>query len=85
VSDRRCHQCGRTVGETTHGRGIYRVDGFALYTGETEEAVIRRAETDEAPIVYRRMVHPVVLVTCVDCYADPARRGRHRLWVYPDV
>jgi hypothetical protein len=78
-----CHLCGRAVRETVHERAAYAVDGFVLYTGETEEAVIRRGDADEAGLVYRRLVRPVRLLTCADCYADPVRRARHRSWRYP--
>ncbi len=66
-----------------HGRLSYRVDGFVLHTGETEEATVRRADSDEVALVYRRLVRPVVLLTCCDCYADPVRRRRHQSWEYP--
>jgi hypothetical protein len=80
-SERSCRHCGRAVGETTHGRATYAVDAFALHTGETEDAVFRRADGDEVP--YRRLVRPVLLLTCADCYADAARRGRHETWTFP--
>jgi hypothetical protein len=65
-----------------HRRGDYRVDGFALHTGPTEAAVFRRQD-DEAGVVYQRLLTPIVLVTCVDCFADERLRRRHRSWAYP--
>ena len=78
-----CRQCGRLVRETMHTRVSYRVDGFALHTGETEEAIVRRSDSDEIALVYRRLVRPVVVLTCCDCYAEPASRRRHQSWAYP--
>lgn len=66
-----------------HGRARYEIDGFALHTGETETAVVRRPDTDEVLLVYQRLVRPVVLITCRDCYADPRRRRCHESWTYP--
>ena len=78
-----CHHCGRLVRETTHTRLSYSVDGFALHTGETEEAMVRRSDSDEIALVYRRLVRPVVVHTCRDCYAELAVRRRHQSWAYP--
>lgn len=83
AATRHCDQCGRAVRETVHGRGAYAVDAFALYTGETEPAIVRRPDSDEVVLVYQRLVRSVVLITCADCYADPVRRRRHQSWVYP--
>jgi len=78
-----CRFCGRAVSETVHGRGAYVVDGFVLHTGESEAAMIRQAESDAIVLVYQRLLRPVVLLTCRECYADPERRGRHQSWVFP--
>ncbi len=83
AAEQQCDQCGRVVRETLHGRGAYLVDRFVLHTGETEPAIVRRADSDEVAFTYQRLVRPVVLVTCADCYADPARRRRHESWSYP--
>ena len=82
VAERRCDQCGRLVKETMHSRASYAVDCFALHTGETEPAVVRRSDSDEVALVFQRLVRPVLLITCADCYADPVRRQRHQSWAY---
>lgn len=83
VAAGRCDQCGRTVGETMHGRTGYAVAGYRLYTGATEPAVVRKPDSDAIAFTYQRLVRPVLLVTCAACYADPARRARHERWDFP--
>lgn len=78
-----CHACGREVGETIHTRHGVLVQGFALHTGPTEAAVLRRHGDDDEAIAYRRLLASVLLVTCVDCYAEPSTRAQHHSWVYP--
>ena len=79
----RCDGCGRAVRETMHGRTSYVVDAFVLCTGETEPAVVRRAESDAVVLTYARLVRPVIVVTCADCYATQAGRRRHQSFAYP--
>jgi hypothetical protein len=79
----RCQHCGNAVDETRHSRTGYTVGGFALHTGETEEAVFRRQDADEGALVYRRLVRPVLLYTCRACYADARRRRLHESWDFP--
>jgi hypothetical protein len=71
------------VRETVHRRSSYAVDCFLLHTGETEPAIVRRPESDEIALVYRRLVRPIVVITCADCYADPGCRRRHQSWSCP--
>jgi hypothetical protein len=79
----RCDRCGRLVRETMHQRGRWVVDAYVLHTGETEPAVVRRPDSEAIVLEYQRLVRPVVVVTCADCYADPAARRRHESWAYP--
>ena len=72
----RCYRCGVAVGGTGHTRSGYTVGHYALHAGPTEEATIRQG-LDEPPITYRRLIHPVLTVSCPACFADPATR---RLW-----
>ena len=72
----RCSRCGAAVGGTLHTRGGYTVGHYILHTGRTEEATLRRG-TDEVPLVYRRLVEPVVFVACPECYAAAEVQ---RLW-----
>jgi hypothetical protein len=79
----RCDGCGRAVRETMHQRGSYVVDAFVLHTGETEPAVVRRPDSDAVLFAYARLVRPVVVITCADCYATAAGRCRHQSFAYP--
>jgi len=73
----RCARCGATVGGTRHTRADWVVGHFVLYTGRTVETTVRRRE-DEAPITYRRLVEPQVVVSCARCFAVPEIQ---RLWL----
>ena len=71
-----CDSCGRPVSETTHTRTDYRVDFYSMHTGEVEPASIRVDDGDRS-VVYQKLIRPVEIVTCADCYRDP--KNRHRL------
>ena len=79
-----CRHCGCAVSETVHGRDSFEVGGFALVTGPTEEASVRRSGSEEVVLAYRRLVRPVLLVTCARCFRDPGHRAQHRTWDYRD-
>jgi hypothetical protein len=49
---------------------------YVLHGGRTIEATLAGRD-DEAPLVYRRLVEPVEVVSCPACYAAPRMR---RLW-----
>jgi hypothetical protein len=66
----RCFRCGAAVSGTRHTRSGYIVGHYALHTGRTVEATLRRRE-DEAPLVYRRLVEPVEILACPACHALP--------------
>jgi len=69
----RCTHCGRLVAETRHTRETWRVDYYLLHTGDVEPtAVARDGETEV--VTYLKLVRAVDIVTCVDCYRDPAVR-----------
>jgi hypothetical protein len=72
---RRCTRCGAAVTGTVHVRGGYRVGYYAMHTGRTVEATVRRRE-DEAPLVYRRLVEPVEVVSCPACFVLPEVQRR---------
>ena len=81
----RCAHCGRRVRETVHTRSDYRVDYYELHTGAVEESSFRHGE--DGPVqVYQRLLAPEWVVTCVDCYRDPAiqseREQRYRPEAY---
>jgi hypothetical protein len=75
--DVRCTRCGAAVEGTRHTRSGWIVGHYVLHTGSTEEATVRRRD-DETPIVYRRLVDPVEIVSCPACYVSPEMR---RLWL----
>ena len=72
----RCSQCGAAVEGTRHTRNGYVVGHYLLHTGPTGEGSFRRRD-DETPVVYRRLLEAIEIVSCPSCFARPDVR---RLW-----
>jgi hypothetical protein len=72
----RCLRCGAAVEGTRHTRSGYVVGHYVLHTGPTGEATVRRGD-EEAPLVYRRLLEVVEVVSCPACFVAPDVR---RLW-----
>lgn len=80
VHVRHCHHCHRTVHDTVHTRLQYRVDFYALHTGETEPTNLFNPK-DGSTMTVRKLVRPYDYFTCVDCYRLPAvQEERERLF-----
>jgi len=69
----RCDHCGRVVHETRHTPSSYAVDYYALHTGDVESSTMR-TDDDRQAITFQKLLRAVVLITCADCYRDPAIR-----------
>ena len=81
----RCHHCGREVTETMHTRSTYRVDYYALHTGDVEPMTLARPD-DTAPLVtFLKLLRPVEVVTCADCYRQPEIRKERELLFRPEL
>jgi len=77
----RCTHCGREVRETVHTRSSYRVDYYALHTGEVEPVLVARREEADVATTVCRILRPYEVFTCVDCYAQPwVREEREHLF-----
>ena len=77
----RCHHCGREVTETMHTRSTYRVDYYALHTGDVEPTTMTRSDDPADVVTVMRLVRAVEIFTCVDCYRQPnVRRERELLF-----
>lgn len=66
---RHCDHCGRAVRETQHTRTSYRVDYYAMHTGDGEWTSFQG--DDGEPVPYVRLLNTVEVTTCADCYANP--------------
>ena len=76
-----CTHCGREVRETVHTRAAYRVDYYALHTGEVEPVLMARGEETDAATTVFRILRPYEVFTCVDCYGQRrVREERERLF-----
>jgi hypothetical protein len=80
----RCEDCGRPVRETEHGRTAYHVDYYSLYTGEVEEQSLA-SEDGERRMTFQRLLSAVEIVTCADCYRDPAVQRRREERYRPET
>ncbi len=80
----RCTHCGRDVAETVHTRSSYRVDYYALHTGEVEPMTLVRSD-DTAPLVtFLKLLTVSEVVTCSDCYRQPRIRQERELLFRPE-
>jgi hypothetical protein len=61
-----CTRCGVVVEATRHTRTDVTVGYYRLCGGPTETATV--ALDDDATLVYRRLVRPVVTVACPSCW-----------------
>ena len=78
---RRCHHCGRKVGDTLHTRSTYRVDYYTLHTGEVEPTTMARSDDPSDVVTVMRLVRACEILTCADCYRQaPVRRERELLF-----
>jgi hypothetical protein len=83
-----CFHCGREVVGTIHRPKSYQVDYYRLHTGQSELDFLVNPKPDAPPLRYLRLIHPIDILTCVDCYARPEIRrrlddditGRHALF-----
>lgn len=84
----RCNHCGRAVRETLHARESWSVDYYLLHTGEVEPTTLA-SEALGGVISFLKLIRPIDVITCADCYRDPAVRGdldkRFRPELYADL
>ena len=71
-----CFHCGRVVQETTHTQKSYKVDYYLLHTGSAEWSFIINPKQDAPPLRYLRLIQPVNIITCVQCYEQPYIRQK---------
>jgi hypothetical protein len=80
-----CTHCGREVAETRHTRSSYRVDYYALHTGEVEPTTQARSDDPTALVSFLKLLRPTEVVTCVDCYRQPHVRARREVLFRPEL
>lgn len=71
-----CFHCGREVRETTHTQKGYRVDYYLLHTGRAEWSFLKDPKEDGATLHYLKLLEPVDIISCTDCYDNPRIRER---------
>ena len=71
-----CFHCDREVRETIHTQKSYSVDYYRLHTGNTEWAFFINPKEDAPPLRYLKLIQPIDIFTCVQCYARPDIRQR---------
>jgi hypothetical protein len=81
----RCNHCGREVAETVHTRSAYRVDYYALHTGEVEPTTMPSRDDASQVITVLKLLRPSDIVTCADCYRQPSIRNARELLFRPEL
>lgn len=71
-----CFHCAREVKETSHTQKGYRVDYYLLHTGRTELAFRKDPKEDMPLLQYLKLIDPVDVISCIDCYANPEIKKR---------
>jgi hypothetical protein len=71
-----CFHCGRAVRETAHKPKSYQVDYYRLHTGHSELDYLINPKPDAPPLRYLRLIQPIDIFTCVECYALAEIRQR---------
>ncbi len=59
--------------ETRHTPTTYAVDYYALHTGEVELSTLSATDERHA-ITFQKLLRGFIVITCADCYRDPAIR-----------
>ena len=80
----RCHHCGRPVHETMHTRTGFNVDFYSLHTGEVEPVTLSRPD-ENGDITVMRLLNPIEVITCVECYQRAAIRDERERLFRPEV
>ena len=83
-SSLRCSHCGRAVRETLHTRDSWRVDYYLLHTGDVEQTTLVRDEWGGA-VSFLKLIRPEDVITCADCYRDPAVRDQREERFRPEL
>jgi hypothetical protein len=81
----RCTHCGREVGETVHTRSSYRVDYYALHTGEVEPMTLTRTADTTPLVTFLKLLRANEVVTCSECYRRPQIRQERELLFRPEL
>jgi hypothetical protein len=81
----RCSHCGREINGTVHTRTTYHVDYYALHTGECEPVTLQRHDESMPVLTVLRLVRPMDVFTCVECYAAPATRAQREQLFRPEA
>lgn len=69
-----CSHCGREVRPTLHRaalRGGYRVDYFALLTGDCELISVKNPRDESQTLNYYKLINPRRVISCADCLRRP--------------
>jgi len=62
-----------------HTRSTYRVDYYALHTGDVEPTTMARSDDPADLVTVMRLVRAIEIFTCADCYRQPSVRREREL------
>jgi len=69
-----CSHCGREVKPTRHSassEGGYRVDYYALLTGDCEPITIKNPRDESVDLSFFQLKNPRWVISCADCLSRP--------------
>jgi len=69
-----CSHCGREVKPTLHSAtppGGYRVDYYALLTGDCELISIKNPRNESETLKFYKLTNPRHVISCADCLSRP--------------
>lgn len=78
----RCDHCGRPVRGTQHTRTDYRVDFYTLHGGRGEVCALVGNYAQGGS--YIRLLEPVQLISCVECYGRAAVQAERERCFRPE-
>ncbi len=79
----RCDHCGRAVCGTRHTRTSYEVDYFRLHSGRGERCWV--TGDDGRSVAHIRLLDQFELITCAQCYRQPAVQAVRERRFHDDV
>jgi hypothetical protein len=67
-----------------HARDSWRVDYYLLHTGDVEPTTLS-GEFLGGVVSFLKLIRPIDVVTCADCYRDPAVRDEREKRFHPEL
>ncbi len=73
------------MAETVHTRSSYRVDYYALHTGEVEPMTLPRTDEAAPLVTFLKLLRASEVITCAECYRQPRVRHERDMLFRPEL